>query len=82
MSFGNHKNQGQDQAFYEILIQQLLQLNYSSFISTQMYNFIPRKYAKINKDDDTQKEKMIIPSFDGAEDVSVGRSNYFSATGH
>ena len=27
--------------------------------------------------DDTQKEKTIIPSLGGAEDVSMGRSNYF-----
>ena len=31
-------------------------------------------------DNDTQQEKMIIPSFGGAEDVSVGRSNYFLTT--
>ena len=27
--------------------------------------------------DDTQKEKTIIPSLGGVEDVSVGRSSYF-----
>ena len=33
-------------------------------------------------DDDTENEKMIIPIFGGAEDVSVERSNCFSATRH
>ena len=32
---------------------------------------------KMYMDDDTQKEKTIIPSLGGAEDVSVGRSSYF-----
>ena len=27
--------------------------------------------------DDTWKEKMFIPSFGGADDVSVGKSSYF-----
>ena len=32
---------------------------------------------KMYIDDDTQKEKTIIPSLGGAEDVSVGRSSFF-----
>ena len=32
---------------------------------------------KIYIDDDTEKEKTIIPSLGGVEDVSVGRSNCF-----
>ena len=32
----------------------------------------------MNMDDDTQKEKIIIPSFRGAEDVSVDKSNCLS----
>ena len=31
----------------------------------------------MNKDDDTQKENIIIPSFGGVEDVSVGKSSCF-----
>ena len=31
----------------------------------------------MNINDDTQKEKIIIPSFRGAEDVSVGKSSDF-----
>ena len=81
MSLENHKNQGYDQAFYEILIQQLLYLKYSSFKSTQIYNIISYKHVKISMDDDTQKEKVVIPSFGGVEDISIGRSRYFSATG-
>ena len=53
MSIGNHKNQGYDQAFYEILNQLLLYLKYSSFKSTQIYNIITYKHVKINMDDDT-----------------------------
>ena len=36
---------------------------------------------KMYMDDDTQKEKTIIPSLGGAEDVSVGRFNYFQLLG-
>ena len=32
-------------------------------------------------DDDTHKEKIIISSFGGAEDVSVGKSNFFKPLG-
>ena len=32
---------------------------------------------KIYIDDDTKKEKTIIPSLGGTEDVFVGRSSYF-----
>ena len=53
MSLENHKNQGYDQTFYEILIQQLLYRNYSSFKSTQIYNIISYKHVKIRMDDDT-----------------------------
>ena len=35
----------------------------------------------MNMDDDTQKEKIIIPSFRGAEDVSVDKSNCFELLG-
>ena len=31
----------------------------------------------MNMNDDTQKEKIIIPSFVGAEDVSVGKFSDF-----
>ena len=31
--------------------------------------------------DDTQKEKIIIPSFEGAEDVPEGKSSYFKLMG-
>ena len=33
--------------------------------------------SKISMNDGTQKEEMIIPSFSGAEDVLVGKSNCF-----
>ena len=32
---------------------------------------------KMNTNDDTQKEKIIIPSFKGAEDISVSKSSDF-----
>ena len=32
---------------------------------------------KMNTNDDTHKEKIIIPSFKGVEDVSAGKSNDF-----
>ena len=31
----------------------------------------------MNMDDDTQKEKIIIPSFGGVEDVFIGKFNDF-----
>ena len=65
------------QAFYEILIQQLLQLQMISFKSTQIYDIVTYRHVKIKMDDDTQKEQMIIPSFEGVEDVLVGRSHGF-----
>ena len=55
---------------------------YSSFKSTQIYNIITYKLVKIDIDNDTQKEKMIIPSFGGAEDIFVERFCYFSAFGY
>ena len=82
MLFENYKTQGQKEKmiiidFYEILNQPLLQLKYSSFKSIQIYNIITYKHVKINMDDDTYKESMIIPSFGGVEDVSVGRFSCF-----
>ena len=35
----------------------------------------------MNMNDDTQKEKIIIPNFGGAKDVSIGKSNYFELLG-
>ena len=35
----------------------------------------------MNMDDDTQKKKIIIPSFGGGEDVSVSKSNCFKLLG-
>ena len=35
----------------------------------------------MNMVDNTQKEKIIIPSFGGAEDVSVGKFNCFKLLG-
>ena len=46
------------------------------FKSTQIYHNII-KISKMNIDDDTQKEKIIIPSFWGVEDVSVGKFSHF-----
>ena len=45
--------------------------------STQIHDINTYTHVKINMDDGTQKEKMIIPSFGGAENVSVGVSSYF-----
>ena len=36
---------------------------------------------KMNTNDDTQKEKLIIPSFKGAGDVSAGKSSDFYLLG-
>ena len=36
----------------------------------------------MNMDNDTQKEKIIIPSFGGGEDVFVSKSSYFELLGH
>ena len=51
-----------------------------SIVYSNQHKFITLLYKimiKIYIDDDTQKEKTIIPSLGGAKDVFVGRSNYF-----
>ena len=35
----------------------------------------------MNMNDDTQKEMIIIPSFRGVEDISLGKSNCFELLG-
>ena len=51
-----------------------------SIVYSNQHKFIILLHKIIIKmyiDDDTQKEKTIIPSLGGGEDVSMGRSSYF-----
>ena len=77
--FGYYKNQGLDQAFCNIFFQRPSFHIYGTKFNINLYYSHIYIYMLESKHNEMQKERIFIPSLEGAEDDSIGVSCNFSA---